>query len=150
MKIQIKCRFSEKVLYETEAETLKNAVIKAVKSGAYLSGADLRGADLSGADLSGAYLRGAYLRGADLSRAKGYVNSHYFFFELIKRQSSKTITSKEWEMIGVLTIHMPCWDTIKKQWGKKILPLFKKIAKAGWDEYLKKYQEVLKEKGGAI
>jgi uncharacterized protein YjbI with pentapeptide repeats len=53
---------------------MKEALVKAVKSGAYLGGADLRGADLRGADLGGAYLRGAdlggaYLGGADLRGA---------------------------------------------------------------------------------
>ncbi len=40
-------------IYTCEAESFKEAVEKAVSSGAYLSGAYLRGADLSGA-----YLRG--------------------------------------------------------------------------------------------
>ncbi len=58
-KFQIKKRFSLEVLFETEAESLKETVEQA----------NLRGADLSGADLSGAYLRGAYLHGANLSGA---------------------------------------------------------------------------------
>ena len=57
------------VLYESEKETVKEAVEEAVGSGAYLSGAYLSGADLSEADLSGAYLREADLSGADLSGA---------------------------------------------------------------------------------
>ena len=68
------------VLYRGDsAESLREAVIAAVReganlrganlSGAYLSGANLRDADLSGADLSGADLRGAYLSCADLSGA---------------------------------------------------------------------------------
>jgi hypothetical protein len=78
--IEIKNRWPGKVLLrDEEAESLKDALVKAIANradlrGAYLSGADLRGADLSGADLRGAYLRGAdlsgaYLRGADLSGA---------------------------------------------------------------------------------
>lgn len=81
MKIQIKKNFSLKVLFETEAESMKEALEKAVKQrvdlrdanlrgaylvGAYLGGAYLRGADLRGANLRGAYLEGADLRGADL------------------------------------------------------------------------------------
>jgi hypothetical protein len=82
-------RYTDKVIFENDAQTMRETVEAAVKagadlrgadlSGAYLSGADLRGADLSGADLSGAYLsdadlrradlRGADLRDADLSRA---------------------------------------------------------------------------------
>ncbi|WP_186098252.1 pentapeptide repeat-containing protein [Burkholderia gladioli] len=99
MKIEILNRWTLKVMFECEADSMKVAVELAYKQGAYLrgaylrgadlrgadlrgadlsgadlsganlSGADLRGADLSGADLSGANLRGAYLRGADLSGA---------------------------------------------------------------------------------
>ena len=72
--IQIKCRYTQKVLWEGEAESVMNAVVKAVKERAYLSGADLRRADLrdanlSDANLSGANLSGANLSGADLSDA---------------------------------------------------------------------------------
>ena len=51
-------------LYETEAENIRAAVVKA-----NLSGADLSGADLSRANLYGANLSGANLYGAGLSRA---------------------------------------------------------------------------------
>ena len=91
IKIEIKNRFTGKVLFEYEKvdNTVKNTLFEAVKcgadlggaylrgadlGGAYLRGADLRGADLGGAYLGGAYLggaylRGAYLRGADLGGA---------------------------------------------------------------------------------
>ena len=64
--IAIKHRFTGVVLCEFDVQTMREAVIKAVKSGASLSGADLSGADLSGANLYGASLSGASLRGADL------------------------------------------------------------------------------------
>ena len=87
IKLQIKSRWTGSVLFEYEKEnnTIKDTLIAAVKSGAYLRGAYLRDADLSGAylrdadlrcanlrgaDLSGAYLRGADLRDADLRGAK--------------------------------------------------------------------------------
>ena len=70
--IAIKHRFTGVVLCEFDVQTMREAVIKAVKSGASLSGADLSGADLSGASLRGANLSGASLRGADLSRANLY------------------------------------------------------------------------------
>ena len=58
------------VLYRGDsAESLREAVIAAVREGAYLSDANLSGANLSDANLSGAYLRGANLRGANLSDA---------------------------------------------------------------------------------
>jgi hypothetical protein len=68
--IQIKSIFG-KLLFEFEKEdnSVKLALIEAVKQGADLQGADLRGADLRGAYLQGADLRGAYLRGADLQGA---------------------------------------------------------------------------------
>ena len=81
IKLQIKNRFTDSILFEYESEknTIKETVVNAVKSGAYLRGADLRGAYLvdadlrdaylRGADLRGAYLRGADLRGADLGDA---------------------------------------------------------------------------------
>lgn len=76
IKIEIKNRWTGKVLFEYEKEnnTIKDTVVEAVKNGAclsdaYLSGADLGDADLGGADLRGAYLGGAYLSDADLSDA---------------------------------------------------------------------------------
>lgn len=58
MKIEIKCRFSDKVLFEHDAEdnTLRLTVEAGVKVGADLGGAYLYGAYLYGADLGGAYL----------------------------------------------------------------------------------------------
>ena len=58
IKIEIKNRFTGKVLFELESEgnTVKNTVVEAVKVGTYLTGADLGGADLRGADLGGADL----------------------------------------------------------------------------------------------
>jgi hypothetical protein len=73
--IEIKNRFTGAIIYSSNCETLREAVIEYLKkekanlSGANLSGADLSGAKLSGADLSGAYLSGADLSGADLSGA---------------------------------------------------------------------------------
>ena len=91
LKIEIKNRWTDSVLFEYEKEnnTVKETLIKAVKQGAYLRsaylrsaylrcadlrgadlhGAYLQGADLQGADLRGAYLQGAYLQGADLQGA---------------------------------------------------------------------------------
>ena len=91
MKIQIKHRFTNAVLFECDApgglesglhmrHTLEQATAARANlsdanlSGAYLSGAYLSGAYLSGANLSGAYLSGANLsdanlRGANLSDA---------------------------------------------------------------------------------
>ena len=66
MKIEIKHRYTNKVIYSCEAETIKEAVEKAVKVGANLGGANLRGAYLRGAYLGDANLGGANLRDANL------------------------------------------------------------------------------------
>ena len=67
--IEIKHRFTGQVICAFDVETMRDAVIKAVKSGADLSGADLSGANLYGANLSGANLYGANLSRANLSGA---------------------------------------------------------------------------------
>jgi hypothetical protein len=91
MKIEIRNRWSNEVIYTHEAEgaTMRDAVLAAVRQGAdlrdanlrdadlrdanlrdaNLRGTDLRDADLRGTDLSGADLRGTDLRGTDLSGA---------------------------------------------------------------------------------
>src|SRR5579859_2378289 len=79
MKIQIKNRWNQSVIFEAGVENIKAAVLAAIEkkeslsganlSGAYLSGADLSRANLSGAILRDAYLIGANLKGEDLARA---------------------------------------------------------------------------------
>ena len=81
IKIEIKNRWTGKVLFEYEKEdnTIKETVVEAVKNGAdlggaylvgaYLGGTDIRGANLGGTDLRGAYLGGANLLGANLRGA---------------------------------------------------------------------------------
>jgi len=66
---EIKNRWTNACLWSGEADSLKEAAMAAVESGAHLSGADLSEADLSGANLSGADLSGADLSWADLSGA---------------------------------------------------------------------------------
>ena len=72
--IQIKNRFTFEVIFESKKESIREALLEAVRSGANLHRANLRGVDLCGvnlhrADLRGADLRGANLRGADLCYA---------------------------------------------------------------------------------
>jgi hypothetical protein len=69
MKFEIKHRYSGKVIFSLETDSMRLCVEAAVKSGANLSGAYLWGADLSGANLSRANLSWADLSGANLSRA---------------------------------------------------------------------------------
>ena len=82
-KVQIKT-LDGSVLFEYESNnnTKKRTLEKAVDEGADLRSADLRsaylrsayltGADLTGADLRSADLRGAYLTGADLKKIQSY------------------------------------------------------------------------------
>jgi len=65
---------SDRIIHESDMETVRKAVEEAVKKGvsldgAYLRHADLRHADLRYAELRGADLRNANLRNADLSEA---------------------------------------------------------------------------------
>jgi hypothetical protein len=145
MKIEIKKRFSGIVILSGEYESVRDCLVK--NSGADLSGAEHSGANLSGADLSGAYLSGANLSGADLSGAdlrgaKGYVNSHEVFTEIVRKQEIKLFISAEWVAIAQISIHKICWDAIKKRFPKVAGTIFKKLADAGYDEWLK-YWEIL-------
>ena len=62
--IQIKLKFSDKIVFEGKYESIKNCLEDAT-----IKNVDLRGADLGGANLWGANLWGADLREADLSGA---------------------------------------------------------------------------------
>jgi uncharacterized protein YjbI with pentapeptide repeats len=84
VKIEIKNRWTGKVLFEYESEdnTIKKTLLQAIAEGSNLrgsnlsdsnlsdsdlSGSDLSGSDLSGSNLSGSNLRGSNLRGSNLS-----------------------------------------------------------------------------------
>jgi hypothetical protein len=69
MKFEIKNRFSGLMIYQGEAENLKDLLAVAVKSGANLRDANLWGTNLRGANLRDANLRGANFRGANLQGA---------------------------------------------------------------------------------
>ena len=74
MKIEIKNRFNDSVLFahECEENTLKITLGMALKAGADLGDANLYGANLGGANLRGADLGGANLRDANLGGANLY------------------------------------------------------------------------------
>jgi len=63
--MQIKNIYGD-VIFTSQAETIKDSLLEAIKSGTNLSGADLSGANLSGADLYGANLSVANLSVANL------------------------------------------------------------------------------------
>jgi hypothetical protein len=84
--LQIKNWINGVVIYEGEAENLRDLVGSAVKSGANLSRADLSRANLSGANLSGADLSGANIK------------QHFFFFSGVgsaKRTTQYWVEAKE-------------------------------------------------------
>ena len=157
MKIQIKHRWTEKVIVEGDYESIKDCLEK--NRGADLRGTDLRnadlrdanlrGADLGGAnlryaDLGGANLRGADLRGAYLRDAENYSENHDFAIELIRRQKLEVFTEKEWSIIGQISIHRLCWDTIRNRFGKSraLLKIFKVLKDAGFPEYYDRFKEI--------
>jgi hypothetical protein len=70
MKIEIINRFTGEVIFSTEAETIKEAVEIAVKSGVNLFCANLVGVNLVGVNLVGVNLVGAGLRGTILDGAR--------------------------------------------------------------------------------
>jgi hypothetical protein len=67
MNIQIFNRWTLKVIFECDADSMKAAVELACKQGVNLSGSNLSGSDLSGSDLSGSDLSGSNLSGSNLS-----------------------------------------------------------------------------------
>jgi uncharacterized protein YjbI with pentapeptide repeats len=70
MKIEIKSRFSEKLIFGGEFASLKLAIEYCVRAGINLDGASLFGASLDRASLDGARLDGARLDGARLDGAR--------------------------------------------------------------------------------
>jgi hypothetical protein len=111
-----------------------------------LQSADLRFADLQSADLRFANLRSADLRSANLRSAKGYADSHEFFAETIRQQKINLFNQNEWFMIGQILVHRLCWYSIQKRYGEKIVSVFAKLTAVGFDEWQKKYVEILKAK----
>ena len=108
---------------------------------ANLWGANLWGANLGSANLGSANLWGADLGSANLGSAKNYLNSHYFFQEIVKRQKIDTFTQKEWSIIGQIIIHKLCWDSIRKRFNKSAIKIFKKLSKVGFNAWEAKYEE---------
>lgn len=89
---------------------------------------------------SRANLSRANLSGDDL---KNYSESHDIFMHLIRENLIK-FTIKEQEIAGRVFALRLCWNSIKKEYGKKIMPIFKKLSRLGFNEYEEKYKSVLK------
>jgi hypothetical protein len=118
----------------------------AILEGANLEGANLIKADLRGANLYGVILYGANLYGVNLEGAENYSESHDIFIELVRTKIKiKEAKSTEWEIIGKITVHRPCWNTIKKFARKPMQRIFKRLADKGFGEFLAKYKEIIKK-----
>ena len=65
--IEIKHRYTGKVIFSCECETIKECLKNAIEKQINLSWANLRGVNLNGVDLRGVDLSGVDLRGANLS-----------------------------------------------------------------------------------
>ena len=137
MKIEIKNRWDDKkVLVSGKYENIKDCLEKN------------RDANLRDANLRGAYLQGADLWSADLWSAKGYLDSHTFFQEVVRQQKIDTFTQKEWSIIGQIIIHKLCWDSIRKRFNKSPMGIFKKLSKVGFGVWEEKYKEITQKTQG--
>ena len=169
MKIQIKSRGNGKVLWEGQAESLKEAIEVAVKqradlSGANLSGANLYRADLFGANLCGANLSRADLYGADLYRANlsqanlseanlsgAYLSeanldvkippicSHQFISEILLRAAKKEAEKDFAARIRMETDQ--CWEYFIKLAKRKRVMAWAKKTLFQWKEFKEKFEK---------
>jgi len=136
------------VLFAGDYDSLKACVEAAVKQGAYLNDANLSCADLGGANLHGAYLHGAYLgdanlscanlNGADLNGIKNYAQSHDIFAQLVRDNLTKFSVAEQAIAFRILGLQL-CWQSIRKEYGEEVVPVFRKLDKLGWGEYLKEW-----------
>ena len=132
MKIEIRNRYTGSIIMSGDYESVRECLKK--NTGAYLRGADLGGADLGG----------AYLRGANLDKITGYSQSHQVFMEAVRRQKPSVFTDTEWAAIGEISIHLPCWATIKKRFSEVMPHIFEILAAAGFPEWLDYWKEITK------
>ena len=118
MKHQIKNRWTGEVIYEGEAETLRDLVATAVKEKVSLSDSDLRDSNLRGSDLSDSDLRGSNLRGSDLSDSD--LRGSDLSDVKIKRLAVFVIYKYQtWAVIsgtGDQWVRMGCYFRTRKDW----------------------------------
>ena len=175
MKIEIRNRWTNEVIYSAEAKSLKAALVTRAKlganlSGANLSGADLYGADLYGADLSGANLyranlSGANLSGADLYRANLYganlSGADLSGVEGAELAIAKTRILPEGSIIGykkvstptgpgIVTLHIPAAARRSHAFGRKCRCEFAEVVEAPEGAYTDQYGPRTEYKVGEI
>ena len=101
IKIQIKSIYGSILFeYESEQNTLKDTIIKAVNSDADLTDADLRGADLRGADLRGAKIK-------DITIKKATIITGLYDYVVIPIISKDNI---KWVKMGCYLRTVEDWD----------------------------------------
>ena len=157
MKIEIKNRFDGKVIFGGDYASVKLCVEAAINAKISLSCSNLRCSDLSGSDLSGSDLSGSNLRcsdlsysnlsGSNLSGSKGYNQSQDFFAQLVINHTIKFSISMQHIAFRIFALRL-CWDSINKQYGNKMTPIFKIMADLGWPEYLEYWTEYKNAKKG--
>ena len=144
MNIKIRSRYDDRnILFEGDYPSVKAGLVVAVKSTANLHSANLSDANLHGANLRGANLRGADLGGANLRGLKNYCELHDVFIAVVAMQEPSSFTACEWAAIGQISILQICWDTIAKRHKNAALSVFIKLDKAGYGEWLTKFESVI-------
>jgi len=121
MSIKIKHVITGAVLLECNAKTLKLALRAGIKSGVNFRYSDLRN--------------------SDLRNSKNYSENHDIFQEIVRSQKAEIFTSREWECIAYICIHRICWDSIQKRFSAAAGRVFRKLADAGFGEFLERYNE---------
>ena len=122
MKIEIRNRYTGSIIISGDYESVRECLKK--NTGAYLTDADLRG--------------------ANLDKITGYSQSHQVFMEAVRRQKPSVFTDTEWAAIGEISIHLPCWATIKKRFSGVMPHIFEILAAAGFPEWLDYWKEITK------
>ena len=136
--VEIKSRHNNEILFSIESESVKSAVVSAIRAGAnlrgaYLEGADLEDAYLGGANLRGANLRGAYLRGAYLGVKFPPINDHYFVSEILFRKA-KTENQKNFSARIRIELGL-CWEDFYELARKMKVAGWAKVTLCEWQEY---------------
>ena len=161
MSIKIKHVITGAVLLECNAKTLKLALRAGIKSGVNFRYSDLRNSDLRnsnfrnsdfrysdfrysnlhGVNFRNSDLRNSDLRNSNFRNSKNYSENHDIFQEIVRSQKAEIFTSREWECIAYICIHRICWDSIQKRFSAAAGRVFRKLADAGFGEFLERYNE---------
>ena len=106
-----------------------------------LSYSDFRNSNLHGVNFCYSDLRNSDLRNSNFRNSKNYSENHDIFQEIVRSQKAEIFTSREWECIAYICIHRICWDSIQKRFSAAAGRVFRKLADAGFGEFLERYNE---------